>query len=155
METVTQAQRLYFDDLRVGHRSRSGEFRVTAEQIKAFAQQYDPQPFHLDETAARGSVLGGLAASGWHTAAITMRLIVDSDLRLAEGVVGLGGDISWPNPTRAGDVLHVESEVVELIPSRSQPNRGVVRIRNETRNDRNQVVQLFIAKLWVPRRSPQ
>src|SRR5581483_5861354 len=99
--------RMYFDDLHVGQRARSGEYRVSAEQVRAFATEFDPQPFHLDETAARASVLGGLAASGWHTAAITMRLIVDSDFRLASGVVGLGGEIKWPRPTRPGDVLRV------------------------------------------------
>jgi acyl dehydratase len=147
--------RLYFDDLRVGQRSRSGEYQVSAEQIRAFATQFDPQPFHLDETAGQASVLGGLSASGWHTAAITMRLIVGSEFQLAAGVVGLGGEIKWPQPTRPGDTLHVESEVIELIPSRSRPDRGVVKIRNETVNQRNEIVQIFIAALLVPRRSPR
>jgi acyl dehydratase len=147
------AGRLYFDDLAVGLRSRTGEYPVSAAQIKAFAREFDPQPFHLDEAAARASVLGGLAASGWHTAAITMRLIVDSDFKLAAGVVGLGAEVNWPHPTRAGDVLHVESEVIELTPSRSRPDRGVVKIRNETLNERNEVVQVLIAKLLVPRRA--
>jgi acyl dehydratase len=147
--------RLYFDDLRVGQRARTGEYRVSAEQIKAFAAEFDPQPFHLDETAARASVLGGLSASGWHTAAITMRLIVDSDFKLAAGVVGLGGEVNWLQPTRPGDVLHVVSEVIELAPSRSRPDRGLVKIRNETRNERNELVQVLIAKLLVPRRVPQ
>jgi acyl dehydratase len=147
--------RLYFDELRIGQRSRSGEYHVSAEQIRAFATQFDPQPFHLDETAAQASVLGGLSASGWHTAAITMRLIVDSEFQLAAGVVGLGGEIKWPQPTRPGDILHVESEVIELIPSRSRPDRGIVKIRNETVNQRNETVQVLIATLLVPRRSPR
>ena len=134
---------------------RSGEYHLSAEQIRAFATEFDPQPFHLDETAARASVLGGLSASGWHTAAITMRLIVDSGFKLAAGVVGLGGEIRWPQPTRPGDILHVDSEVIELIPSRSRPDRGVVKIRNETINQRNETVQVLIATLLVPRRSPR
>jgi acyl dehydratase len=128
----------YLDDLRIGQRFSSGEHVLDATQIKAFAAQYDPQPFHLDEEAARGSLFGGLAASGWHTAAITMRLLVGGGAPIAGGVIGAGGEIAWPRPTRAGDVLRVESEVLEVTPSRSRPERGTVTLRSETRNQRGE-----------------
>ena len=118
------AMRHYLDELHVGQRFVSGTHVVDASQITAFAAQFDPQPFHLDEQAAVGTVFAGLAASGWHTAAITMRLNVESGPPLAGGFVGAGGELSWPAPTRPGDVLHVESEVVEVTPSRSRPDRG-------------------------------
>jgi acyl dehydratase len=120
---------LYLDDLQVGQRFTSKTHVVDAVQIKAFARQFDPQPFHLDDDAAKDSLFSGLVASGWHTAAITMRLLVEGGLPLAGGVVGAGGELSWPRPTRPGDVLQVESEVLEIIPSRSRPDRGVARIR--------------------------
>jgi len=143
---------LYFDDLKVGDTFQTATHALDTEQIKAFAQQFDPQPFHLDEFAARDSMFGGLAASGWHTMAITMRLMVDSGLPLAGGILGAGGEINWPKPTRPGDVLHVVSVVEEVTPSRSRPERGMVRVRSETRNQRDEVVQVLIAKLIVPRR---
>jgi acyl dehydratase len=142
---------LFLDDLHVGQRFGSGRHLIDAEQIKAFAQQFDPQPFHLDAEAAKGSLFGGLVASGWHTAAVTMRLLVESGLPLAGGIIGAGAEISWPNPTRPGDVLQVESEILELRPSRSRPDRGIATIRSETRNQRGEVVQVLIAKLLVPR----
>jgi acyl dehydratase len=128
---------LYLDDLHVGQRFTSKTHVVDAAQIKAFARQFDPQPFHLDDDAAKDSLFSGLVASGWHTAAITMRLLVEMGLPLAGGVVGAGGELSWPRPTRPGDVLQVESEVLEIIPSRSRPDRGVARIRSLTRNRRD------------------
>ena len=143
---------LYLDELRVGQRFISASHALDETQIKAFARQFDPQQFHLDETAARGSLFGGLAASGWHTAAITMRLLVGGGAPLAGGVLGAGGEISWPRPTRPGDVLRVESEILEVTPSRSRPERGMVTIRSETRNQRGEVVQILTAKLVVPRR---
>ena len=143
---------LYLEDLPVGRRFKSAEHSIDERQIKAFASAFDPQPFHLDDVAAGKSIFGGLAASGWHTAAITMRLNVTSGLPIAGGIVGLGGDLSWPKPVRPGDVLHVESEVVEVIPSRSRPDRGTVVVRSETRNGRGEVVQITTAKLLVPRR---
>ena len=142
---------LYLDDLHVGQRFTTGTHRIDEEQIKAFATQFDPQPFHLDAEAARGAVFGGLVASGWHTAAITMRLLVEGGLPVAGGIVGGGGEITWPNPTRPGDVLQVESEVLELRPSRSRPDRGVATVRSETRNQRGEVVQVLVARLIVPR----
>jgi acyl dehydratase len=145
--------RLCLDDFHVGQRFTSAAHVIDAAQIKAFARQFDPQPFHLDEEAAKGSVFGGLVASGWHTAAITMRLQVESGLPIAGGIIGIGGEMSWPRPTRPGDVLSVVSEIEEVTPSRSRPDRGVVRVRSETRNQRNEVVQILNAKLFVPRRT--
>jgi acyl dehydratase len=144
--------RLYLDDFHVGRRFTSGSHAMTADEIKAFAWQFDPQPFHLDEEAARRSLFGGLIASGWHTAAISMRLQVESGLPIAGGMIGIGGEMSWPRPTRPGDVLTVVSEVEEVTPSRSRPDRGTIRVRSETRNQRDEVVQILTARLLVPRR---
>ena len=138
---------LYLDDLQVGQRFTSKTHRVDEAQIKAFASQFDPQPFHLDENAAKDSLFSGLVASGWHTAAMTMRLLVETGLPLAGGLIGAGGELSWPRPTRPGDILRVESEVQEIIPSRSRPDRGVVALRMVTRNQRDEEVQIFVAKL--------
>lgn len=143
---------LYFDDLHVGQRWTSAAYVMDPEQIKAFAKQFDPQPFHLDQEEAKDSLFGGLVASGWHTAAITMRLLVETSLPLAGGIIGAGAEITWPRPTRPGDILQVESEIVDLRPSRSHPERGMVTVRNETRNQRGDAVQVLIAKLVVPRR---
>jgi acyl dehydratase len=148
----TAEELLYLDDLRVGQRFASGRQALDETQIKGFAALFDPQPFHLSDTAARASLFGGLAASGWHTAAITMRLLVTGGAPLAGGVIGAGGEISWPRPTRPGDVLQVESEVIEVVPSRSRPERGMVTLRSETRNQRGEVVQVLTARLVVPRR---
>ena len=144
---------LYLEDLRVGQRFETGDCTVSEADITAFAAEFDPQPFHLDAHAARGSVFGGLVASGWHTAAITMRLLVESGLPLAGGIIGAGGEINWPKPTRPGDVLHVISEIEQVTPSRSRSDRGTVRVRSETRNQRDEVVQVLIANLIVPRRA--
>jgi acyl dehydratase len=144
--------RLYLDDFHVGQRFSSGTHRIDEAQIKAFARQFDPQPFHLDDEAAKKSLFGGLVASGWHTAAITMRLQVESGLPIAGGIVGAGGEMNWPKPTRPGDVLSVTSEVMDVVPSRSRPDRGMIRVRSETRNQRDEVVQVLNAKLVVPRR---
>jgi acyl dehydratase len=145
--------RLYLDDLGVGQRFSSGTHLVDAEEIKAFAAQFDPQPFHLDDAAAQGTLFGGLAASGWHTAAITMRLLVETGLPLMGGIIGAGGEVSWPRPTRPGDLLRVVSEIEDVTPSRSRPDRGMVRVRSETRNQRDEVVQVLVSKLVVPRRA--
>lgn len=143
----------YLEDLQVGQRFASATYALDEAQIMAFASQFDPQPFHLDHEAARRSLFGGLAASGWHTAAITMRLLVAGGLPVAGGIVGAGGEIRWPLPTRAGDILRVESEILEVSPSRSKPDRGMAVVRSETRNQRGEVVQVLTAKLVVPRRS--
>ncbi|MGA7490819.1 MAG: MaoC family dehydratase [Xanthobacteraceae bacterium] len=152
--TPNGGRRLYLEDLEVGQRFSSGTHVVDERQIKAFAAQFDPQPFHLDDAAAQSTLFGGLAASGWHTAAITMRLLVETGLPLMGGIIGAGGEISWPRPTRPGDVLRVVSEIEDVTPSRSRPDRGMVRVRSETRNQREEVVQVLIAKLVVPRRAP-
>jgi acyl dehydratase len=143
---------LYLDDLQVGQRFTSRTLLVDEAEIKAFASRFDPQPFHLDEIAAKESFFSGLVASGWHTAAMTMRLFVES-LPLAGGLIGAGGELSWPRPTRPGDALRVEIEIVEIIPSRSRPDRGVALTRIITRNQRDEEVQILVAKLVVPRRS--
>jgi acyl dehydratase len=143
---------LYLNDLQVGQRFTSRTLLVDEAEIKAFASRFDPQPFHLDEIAAKDSLFSGLVASGWHTAAMTMRLLVEG-LPLAGGLIGAGGELSWPRPTRPGDILHVEIEIVEIIPSRSRPDRGVALTRIVTRNQRDEEVQILVAKLVVPRRS--
>ncbi len=143
---------LYLDDLRVGQRFVSDLHALDEAQVIAFASQFDPQPFHLNEAAAKDTLFGGLAASGWHTAAITMRLMVRGGVPVAGGLVGAGAEISWPQPTRPDDVLRVESEILEITPSRSRPDRGMVKVRSETRNQRGEVVQILEARLVVPRR---
>ena len=143
---------LYFDDLQIGQCFMSGTHVVDEEQIKTFARQFDPQLFHLDNAAAKDTLFSGLAASGWHTAAITMRLLVEGGIPLAGGVIGAGGELDWPNPTRPGDTLQVETEVLDIRPSRSKPDRGIVTVRSLTRNQRDEVVQRLTAKLIVPRR---
>jgi acyl dehydratase len=143
---------LYLDDLEIGRLFTSAEHSMDEAQIKAFATQFDPQPFHLDDAAARSTLFGGLAASGWHTAAITMRLMVTSGLPIEGGIVGAGGELSWPRPTRATDVLHVVSEVVQVTPSRSKPDRGMVAVRSETRNQHGDVLQISTMRIVVPRK---
>jgi acyl dehydratase len=150
---MTDTQRFYLDDLTVGQRFVSETRAVDEAGIHAFAREFDPQPFHLDDEAARSSLFGGLAASGWHTAALTMRMLVGGGAPLAGGIIGAGGEIAWPRPTRPGDVLRVESEVVEIKPSKSKPQQGMVTLRSETKNQRDEVVQTLVAKLIVPRRA--
>lgn len=140
---------LYLDDLSVGDRFISGEHPLDAAQIVAFAAQFDPQPFHTDPDAAEATFFRGLAASGWHTAALTMKLLVDSGIPLADGIIGSGGELQWPQPTRPDDVLRVESEVLEIVPSRSKPGRAMVQMRCETKNQRGEVLQRFTPKLVV------
>src|SRR5450432_4147564 len=152
MSESDQRERMYLDDFQVGQRFASGTHLIDTAQIKAFARQFDPQPFHLDEEAAKASLFGGLVASGWHTAAVTMRLLVESGLPVAGGLIGLGGEMIWPRPTRPGDVLSVATEIKEVTPSRSRPDRGTVRMHSETRNQRDEVVQILDARLLVPRR---
>ncbi len=125
---------------------------MTEQRIVEFAAEFDPQPFHLDHAAAARSIFKGLAASGWHTAAVTMRLLVQSDFAPSEGIVGVGCEVAWPQPTRAGDILRVESEVLEMIPSRSKPMQGLAKVRNTTLNHKNEVVQVFTASIIVFRK---
>lgn len=144
---------LYFEDLTPGRRFGSATIGVDAPAIQAFAGAFDPQPFHLDDEAARGTLFGGLVASGWHTAALTMRLLVGSDLRPAGGIIGGGTDeLRWPNPVRPGDELRLDIEVVEARASRSRPSHGLVKVRTTTLNQRGETVQVLIANLIVPRR---
>jgi len=146
-------RKLYLEDLSVGDRFQSGEHAMDAAQIKAFALQFDPQPFHTDEEAAKHTFFGGLAASGWHTAAVTMKLLVESGIPLAEGVIGSGGELQWPKPTRPGDVLHVVSEVMDITASRSKPGRSMVTMQCRTLNQRGEVLQYFSPKLLVHARA--
>lgn len=142
---------LYFDDLAIGRSFRTATHRIEAAEIIAFAAQFDPQPFHLDDEAAKSTMFKGLAASGWHTLALTMRLIVDS-LPVAGGVIGSGADeLRWLRPVRPGDELWVECEVVDAQPSQSRP-QGRVKMRNTTRDALGEAVQVFTANMIVPRR---
>ena len=152
LHTDSEHSRLYLDDLAVGLRFISGTCTIDAADITRFALEFDPQPFHLDEESARHTVFAGLAASGWHTAALTMRLLVEGGAPIAGGIVGVGGELTWLKPVRPGDVLQVHSEVTEIVPSRSRPDRGLVTIRSETRNQRSEAVQVFVGKIVVPRR---
>jgi acyl dehydratase len=145
-------ERWHLEDLRAGQRFVSGSHLVTAEEITAFAASFDPQPFHLDAAAAERSLFGGLAASGWHTAALTMRLLVDGGLPLAGGVIGASGELSWPRPTRPGDVLHAECTIEKITPSRSRPDRGMLTVRIETKNQRGETAQLFVVSVIAFRR---
>ncbi len=143
----------YLEDLHVGDRFESDAFEVTEEGIIAFARAFDPQTFHLDVKAAEQSVFQGLAASGWHTAAMSMRLFVTGGLKLAGGSVGLGVDeLKWPRPVKPGDTLRLQTEIMEVRPSKSKLDRGIIRIRNLTKNQRGEVVQTFLASVLVRRR---
>ena len=144
---------LYFEDLSVGQTFGTGTVTVEPETLKAFAAEFDPQPFHLDEDAARASVFGGLVASGWHTAALTMKLLVGGELQVVGGLIGLGAeDLRWPRPVHPGDVLRVQCEVLDVRPSKSQPDRGLVRVRNTTLNQDGQPVMVQVVTLIMPRR---
>ncbi len=145
--------RLYLEDLVVGQRFVSAPHRVSAAAIRAFAVRYDPQPFHLDDAAAAGTLFAGLAASGWHTAAMTMRMVIES-VPMEGGIIGSGGELTWPRPTRPGDLLHVETEVLAITPSRSRPERGMVVVRCTTLNQHGETMQTFTPKLVV-RRTPK
>jgi acyl dehydratase len=144
---------LYLDDLYVGQRFTSGTYVMEEARIKEFAAEFDPQPFHLDETAAKASVFKTLVASGWHTAAVAMRLLVTGGLPLANGIVGVGGEVAWPRPTRPGDILRLETEIVEIKPSRSKPHQGLVTMRATMFNQDREAVYVLTAKLLVPRRA--
>jgi acyl dehydratase len=148
-QTSNKVQRLYLEDLHVGQKFTSGTHYMDEARIKAFAEEFDPQPFHLDDAAARTSVFAGLAASGWHTAAVAMRLLVTGGLPLGNGIIGMGGELAWPKPTRPGDTLQVESEVIEIVPSRSRPNQAIVKVRSTTTNQNGEPVHMFTAKVLV------
>ena len=144
----------YLEDFEPGQTFGSGQLAVEAARIKSFAAEFDPQPFHLDDASARETLFKGLAASGWHTAAMTMRLLVESELEPAGGIVGAGCDeLRWPRPVRPGDRLHVESEVLEVRPSKSRPDQGLIKIKTTTLNQNGEPVQVFVGNLIVLRRA--
>lgn len=142
---------LYLEDLYVGQCFNSEPHLIDAEQITKFAAEFDPQPFHLDEEAAKSSLFGGLAASGWHTAALTMRMLVES-VPLADGLIGAELQLAWPKPTRPGMTLQLFTEIVDIRPSRSKPNMAMVTARNETRDQDGEVLQVFTVKMPVFKR---
>jgi acyl dehydratase len=145
---------LFLEDLQVGQRFGSDTIEVTKESIFAFARDFDPQAFHLDEQAAEESIFKGLAASGWHTAAMSMKLFVTGELKLAGGSIGLGVDeLRWPQAVRPGDILKIETEILDVRKSKSKPDRGIIRIRNITTNQRGEIVQTFMAFVMVRRRA--
>jgi len=145
---------LYLDDLKVGQKFQSGEKRIDEQELRAFAKAFDPQPFHLDPEAARQSVFGRLAASGWHIGAMTMCLLVESDFRVAGGIVGTGFDeFRWLRPVYPDDTLHLDIEVVEVRSSQSKPKQGLAKVRVTTFNQAGHAVQVLVANLVVPRRS--
>jgi acyl dehydratase len=144
---------IWLEDFAAGQKYVSGTLRLDAAAIKEFAAQFDPQPFHLDEDGARASVFGSLAASGWHTAALTMKLLVESGFRPAGGIIGSRADeLKWPRPVRPGDVLHVEAEVLEVRASASRPGQGFVKCRTTTLNQNGEPVQVLVMNLLVQAR---
>jgi acyl dehydratase len=143
---------LFHDDIDVGTRFTTGQYKLTEDEIIDFARRYDPQPFHTDPEAAKATLFGGLAGSGWHTAAITMKLLVERGLELSGGIIGAGCELTWPVPTRPGDTLHVEGEVIEVTPPAAGRKRGFITMRCETRNLDGVVVQIMVAQLVVQRR---
>src|SRR5260370_975654 len=145
----------YLEDFSVGQTFGSGRRVVEKQRMKSFAAEFDPQPFHLDDDSAKDTIFGGLAASGWHTAALTMRLLVESELKPAGGIVGAGFDeFRWPQPVRPGDELHLEIEVLDVRPSKSRPTQGLIKVRTTTRNQNGEAVQLNVGNLVV-QRQPQ
>jgi len=144
----------FFEDFVVGQVFASARrLRVDKAEIIAFAKQFDPQPFHLDDEAGRNSIFGGLVASGWHTAAMTMRLVTQSEYKAAGGSIGVGFDqLRWPVPVRPGDELRIETEVLDKRLSKSRPEWGLVKMRTKTLNQNNQVVQEIVQNAFVPRR---
>jgi acyl dehydratase len=151
---MDQSSERYLEDFAVGQKFGSGRLRVDGERALAFAAEFDPQPFHLDEAAARRSIFGGLTVSGWYTAAATMRLLVESELKPAGGIVGAGLDeLRWLRPVRPGDELRAECEVIEVRPSKSRPEQGLIKLRTTTLNQHDKPVMVFVVNLVVPRRN--
>lgn len=143
----------FLEDYQVGQTYSSSVARVESGRIRSFAAEFDPQPFHLSEEGAAGTVFGSLAASGWHTAAMTMRLVVEGTLRPAGGVVGLGFDeFRWPSPVRPGDELRAETEILEVRLSKSRPGHGVIKVRITTATQHGRPVQIAVGHLLVPGR---
>jgi acyl dehydratase len=151
---VNQSSERYLEDFAVGQTFGSGRRRIDGERALAFAAEFDPQPFHLDETAARRSIFGELTTSGWHTAAVTMRLLVETELKPAGGIIGAGFDeCRWTRPVRPGDELRVECEVIEVRPSRSRPKQGMIKLRITTMNQNDDPVLVQVANLVVQRQA--
>lgn len=147
---------LYLEDYTTGMRYEAGPIAVDRDELIAFAKRYDPQPFHTDPVAAEGTLFGGLAASGWMTASLTMRMLVDSGKSPAGGFIARQVEtMEWPRPVRPGDILSAVSEVLEVIPSRSKPDRGMIKVRTDTLNQKGELVQRMAALLVVPRRKPE
>ncbi len=144
---------IYYDDLAVGQVFMSRAEAISRDRIVAFAQEFDPQPQHLNEEAARGSMFGELVASGWHTAALTMRLQLESVMgRFPGGSLGAQIDkLAWLRPVRPGDLLRARAEIMEMRPSRSRPDRGLVTIQTTTLNQRDEPVQVMTAAVLAPR----
>jgi len=142
----------YFEEFAAGQKFTSPSHSVDAAAITRFAGEFDPQPFHLDDSAARNSIFAGLAASGWHTAAMTMRLCLASDFQPAGGIIGVGGELNWVKPVRPGDELRVEIEVTETRVSRSRLAQGIVKVQITTLNQQGDTVQTFAPTLFVDRR---
>jgi acyl dehydratase len=154
MSATIERAALYLEDFAPGQQYKSRCVKLDAEQVKAFARQFDPQPFHLDEEAARKTFFGGLVASGWHTAALTMRLLVESELAIAGGIIGAGcEEMRWPRAVQPDDELHIGVEVLEVRASKSRPEQGLVKVRTTTYNQRDEPVQVFVGNLLVPRRA--
>ncbi len=151
---MNQLSERYLEDFAAGQTFGSGRLRIEGERALAFAAEFDPQPFHLDEAAARRSIFGGLTASGWHTAAVTMRLLVETELKPAGGLIGAGLDeCRWPRPVRPGDELRVQCEVVEVRPSKSRPAQGLIKLRTTTLNQHDEAVLVYVVNMVVQRRS--
>ncbi len=142
---------LYLEDLSAGMTFTAGPVKISEADIVAFAKEYDPQPFHTDPGRAENTIFKGLAASGWHTMAVTMRLIVEG-APLAGGIIGFGGEIAWPRAVRPGDELSVEAEILEIVPSRSKPSQAVATLRTVTKNQNGETVQILTSKNLVFKR---
>jgi acyl dehydratase len=149
---MNESTERYLEDFAVGQRFDSGRVRIDRERALAFAAEFDPQPFHLSEAAARRSIFGGLTVSGWLTASVTMWLLIESELNPAGGIIGAGLDeCRWLRPVRPGDALRVECEVIEVRPSKSRPAQGLIKLRTTTRNQHDEAVLVHVANLVVPR----
>ena len=151
--SISPAGQVYYEDLGIGRVYQTAAIEVTTEEITRFAARYDPQPFHLEEAAGRASLFGGLVASGWLTAALTMRLMVLGEFNFGSGVVGLGVEtLQWPRPVRPGDVLSASIEVIGARTSASKPRHGIVKLKTTTNNQRGEPVQVMVSNVLVQRR---
>src|SRR6267378_2960338 len=150
---MNESRQRYLEDFAVGQTFGSRRLRIDGDRALAFAAEFDPQPFHLDEAAARRSIFGGLTASGWHTTAVTMRLLIEGELHPAGGLIGAGLDeCRWPRPVRPGDQLRVECEVLEVRPSKSRPAQGLIKLRTTTLNQNDEAVLVYVLNMVVQRR---